>query len=255
MPAPGALGTGRCGRGRRLPDLGTHALLAALFDATDHGLSGTVRATDNSSTARPGLIRWARFVTLAAALCLAFAAPLVATGCSGDGASKAPGSSEASAPAGANMAGPVQKVVISRSAVANRPKPWVLTTPESAVRSYLDWTSYAYRISESSAATRTMSTSQEVRVDSYVQLNLQKSRLLDQTLRSITFGKPVAGSESTLLPAEEHWSYRYVSISEVGKTIGGPYEASYETTYTVVKNDKGDWVVDTVAVKAIGEIK
>lgn len=192
----------------------------------------------------------------AAVLLLVVAALLVTTGCSGgDAEKKSSGSAEASAPVGANMAGPVQKVVISKQALANKPKPWVLTTPESAVRSYLDWTSYAYRISESAAATRTMSASQEVRVDSYVQLNLQKSRLLDQTLRSITFGKPVVESKRTLLPAEEHWTYRYVSISEVGKTIGGPYEASYDTTYTVVKNGKGGWVVDTVAVEAIGEVK
>jgi len=186
---------------------------------------------------------------------LLVAALFLMVGCSNGGAPKSTVSAETSSAVGANMAGPVQRVVISKQAVANKPKPWVLSDPESAVRSYLDWTSYAYRITESSAATPTMSAGQEVRVDSYVQLNLQKSRLLDQTLASITFGKPSVGSTSTLLPATEHWTYRYVSIEEVGKTLAGPYTADYETTYTVVKNKRGGWVVDTVAVKALGEVK
>lgn len=201
------------------------------------------------------LPRTARFITTAAASCLAAAALLMMVGCSGGGVTKSAGSAEASAPVGANMAGPVQKVVIAKQAVANKPRPWVLSDPKSAVRSYLDWTSYAYRISESSVATLTMSATQEVRVDSYVQLNLQKSRLLDQSLETIVFGTPVVQGSRTLVPAKERWTYRYVSISEVGKTLAGPYEASYETTYGVVKNGKGGWVVDTVAVKAIGEVK
>lgn len=153
------------------------------------------------------------------------------------------------------MAGASQPVVVSMRAVRDKPKPWILSDPESAVRSYLDWTSYAYRIAESGVATRTMSTSEEVRVDSYVQYNLQKSRLIDQTLDTIVFGRPSVGSTSTLLPAKEHWTYRYVSISVVGKTIGGPYTADYETTYTVVKTKNSTWVVDAVTVKAIGTVK
>lgn len=197
----------------------------------------------------------ARFAISVAVLCLATAALSAMAGCSDGSAGKSSGSVEASAAVGRNMAGLSQKVVISKEAVADKPKPWVLSDPESAVRSYLDWTSYAYRIAESAAATPTMSAEQEVRVDSYVQLNLQKSRLLDQKLQVIVFGKPSVGSTSTLLPAKENWAYRYVSIAEVGKTVAGPYTADYETTYTVVKNSKGDWVVDTVAVKAIGEVK
>lgn len=197
----------------------------------------------------------ARFAISVAVLCLATAALSAMAGCSGGTPSDSPGSTETSAPVGRGMAGASQKVVIARGAVADKPKPWVLSDPESAVRSYLDWTSYAYRIAESAAATPTMSAEQEVRVDSYVQLNLQKSKLLDQKLQLIVFGKPSVGSTSTLLPAKENWAYRYVSISDVGKTIEGPFTAVYETTYTVVKNDMGDWVVDTVAVKAIGEVK
>ena len=198
----------------------------------------------------------ARSVALAALWCLSGVALLMIAGCSGGSTSAGTntGSSAASKTVGANMAGPSQKVIISKQALANRPHPWVLTTPESAVRSYLDWTSYAYRIATSDVATPTMSAKQAVRVDSYTQLNLQKSRVIDQTLKSITFGTQSVGSTSTLVPAREQWTYRYVSIKTVGQTIGGPYSVTYDTTYTVVKTSTG-WVVDSIQVKALGTVK
>jgi len=174
---------------------------------------------------------------------------LVMTGCNG--------SADTNAPIGRNMAGPAQTVVIAKSALESRPKPWVLATPEAAVRSYLDWVSYAYRIAQSEVATPTMSPTQEVRVDSYVQYNLESSRLIDQRLVAITFGKLSVGQTHTIVPAKESWAYRYVSIKAPGgTTIGGPYTASYDTTYTVVKSHKGSaWVVDAVDVKALGKVK
>lgn len=153
------------------------------------------------------------------------------------------------------MAGPVQKVVISKTTVDAKPGPWALSTPQATVRSYLDWVSYAYRIADSSVASRTMSPEEGVRVDAYAQLNLQKSRLLDQRLETIVFGKASVQATATLLPAREHWTYRYVSISEAGKTIGGPYTIDYDTTYTLVRAGKSNWVVDSVKAKALGEAK
>lgn len=190
------------------------------------------------------------------ALCLAAVAAVALTGCSGAASgAKSPAKSETTKQVGASMAGPVQKIVISKQAVASKPRPWDLSDPKSAVQSYLDWTSYAYRIAESSAATPTMSAAEEVRVDSYLQFNLQKSRILDQALDSVVFGKPSAGATSTTVPVRENWTYRYVSISEVGKTLEGPYKAIYDATYTVIKNSKGQWVVDSVVAKALGEVK
>jgi hypothetical protein len=199
----------------------------------------------------------ARVVATAVVVCLAAGALSAISGCSGgsSGANESAKSTEASSAVGRNMAGPSQKVVISKQAIAAKPQPWVLDTPEEAVRSYLNWTSYAYRIAESVVATPTMSDEQEVRVDSYNQLNLQKSQLLDQTLVAITFGKASVEGTRAILPAKEKWKYRYVSISEVGKTVGGPYDASYDTTYTLIKKKGGTWVVDDIAVKATGAIK
>jgi hypothetical protein len=187
--------------------------------------------------------------------CAACVALFALAGCSTGGAKTSPASVEASAPVGHNMAGPTQQVIISKQALANKPQPWVLSTPEAAVRSYLDWTSYAYRIAQSEVATPTMSAFQEVRVDSYNQLNLEQSRVIDQTPQSITFGKSAVEGTHTLVPAREQWTYRYVSIETVGKTLAGPYSVSYDTTYTVIQTKKGDWLVDSVKVKALGEVK
>jgi hypothetical protein len=153
------------------------------------------------------------------------------------------------------MAGPAVDVHITPEALASKPAAPVLSTPESAVRSYLDWTSYAYRIGQSIVATTTMSASEEVRVDSYVQYNLEKLRLIDQTLKSVTFGKPSVGSTSTLVPAHEQWTYRYVSIETAGKVLEGPYSAAYDSIYTVVKSKQGTWVVDSVNATALGTVK
>lgn len=181
---------------------------------------------------------------------------LIATGCSKSTTPNGNGvSSEATATQSGQMAGPAVEVHIPQSAVDDSPAPWNLRTPESAVRSYLDWITYAYRIGQSDVATPTMSAAEEVRVDSYNQYNLEKSRLVDQTLKAITFGKVSTGATSTLLPAKESWTYSYLFVAEGNKVIAGPYSADYDTTYTLVKNDKGEWVVDSVAAKAQGTVK
>jgi hypothetical protein len=153
------------------------------------------------------------------------------------------------------MAGPAAEVHVTEAAVAAMPKRWVLTTPEDAVRSYLDWTSYAYRLGQSAVATSVMTPKQGVRVDAYCQFNIEKKRLIDQRLTSLTIGKVVAGSTSTVVPVKEEWSYSYLSTESGNKAIGGPYTASYDSTYTVVKNKKGLWVVDSLKATARGTVK
>jgi len=181
---------------------------------------------------------------------------LAAVGCSGgQDAATGNGSADASATVGAGMGGPAVDVNVTQEALDSQPDPWVLTTPEDAVRSYLAWTSYAYRIGQSSVALPTMSSYEEVRVDSYIQYNLQKYRLIDQILESITFGTASAEASRAVLPATEEWTYRYVSIETAGETLEGPYSASYETTYTLVRNDEGNWVVDGVEATALGTVK
>jgi hypothetical protein len=181
---------------------------------------------------------------------------LAVAACSGSpGAGTGTGSADESATVGARMAGPVVEVKVTQEALDSKPEPPVLSTPESAVRSYLDWVSYAYRIGQSEVALPTISNYEEVRVDSYIQLNIQTYRLIDQTLDSITFGESSVDTSSAVVTAKENWTYRYVSIEEAGKTVEGPYSAVYETTYNLVKSENGDWVVDSVDAEAQGTVK
>ena len=174
-------------------------------------------------------------------------------GCFGGGQPNQ-GSAEESPTVGAHMGGPVVDVNVTQEMVDSKPEPWVLSTPESAVRSYLDWTSYAYRIGQSEVATATMTDQESIRVDSYTQYNIQKLKLIDQTLKSIKFGEPSIEGSTAIIPADEKWTYRYVSIKEAGKTLSGPHSATYKVTYHLVKTDEG-WVVDKVDAKAQGTVK
>lgn len=172
-------------------------------------------------------------------------------GCAGNGASTK-GTAASEQRRGFGMGGVEQTIAIPASFVRYKPAPWDLSTPEKAVRSYLDWISYAYRIGESDVATATQSPYQVVRTDAYIQANLQQERLLDQTLEEISFGKPRIEETRALVPARERWSYRYVSIKEPGRTVDGPRTVSYETTYTLTKSEQG-WVVHDIEVKRLSK--
>jgi hypothetical protein len=214
-------------------------------------VSTTDRTWDRLRSARTSW-RVAGVALLVSAL---FAAVLASAGCSnGVQANGSGASSEATASTSGHMAGPAAEVHIPQSAIDNAPAPWNLSTPETAVRSYLAWITYAYRIGQSDVATPTMTAAEEVRVDSYNQYNLEKSRLIDQRLNSITFGTPSKGATSTLVPAKESWTYSYLSVAEGNKSLGGPYSLSYETTYSMVKTTRG-WVVDSTTAKANGPVK
>jgi hypothetical protein len=153
------------------------------------------------------------------------------------------------------MGGPVVDVHVSQAVVDAKPKAMDQKTPEAAVRTYLDWTSYAYRIGQSGVANPTMSSYEEVHVNSFVQYNVQQGRLIDQRLDSITFGKQSVGATSTLVPAKESWTYSYLSIDTGNKVLGGPYTVSYDTTYTVAKDKQGVWLVDSVQATPLGPVK
>jgi hypothetical protein len=213
-----------------------------------------VRTTGHFQDRRARLGRAALLLHVVALGCLLV---LAMSGCSkaGNGTSAGTKSSAETSGTSGHMAGPPVEVHISQSAIDNSPAAWVLTTPESAVRSYLAWVSYAYRIGQSQVATPTMTAKEELPMDSYCQYNLEKARLLDQTLKSITFGAASTGTTSTLLPAKESWTYSYLSVKEGNPKIGGPYTVSYDTTYTVAKDKQGVWLVDSVQATPLGPVK
>ena len=156
---------------------------------------------------------------------------------------------------GQHMAGASIDVHVTEAALAATPKHWVLTTPESAVRSYLDWTSYVYRIGQTESAASAIGRHEFVRVDAYNQYNIEQQRLLDQKLNSLILGAERGSSTSVTVPAKEEWTYSYLSIKAGNPVIGGPYSASYDSTYTVVKSKNGNWLVDRVEVTPKGSVK
>ena len=118
-----------------------------------------VRTTEHPWNGRRPLARTGRLTRTLALFGLAGLVLVALAGCSapsqGTGVSSA-GSSTIPGMPGAHMAGPAAQVHISKSTFDAKPAPIVVTTPESAVRSYLDWTSYAYRIGDATVAQGTM---------------------------------------------------------------------------------------------------
>jgi len=172
----------------------------------------------------------------------------ISAGCTSD---EVAGEAEA---AGAGMGGPAVEVQVTEEALASEPETIDLSTPEAAVRSYLDWSSYAYRIAQPRVALPTMTSYQEVRVDAYIQYNIQKGRLIDQTLESLEVQDIREGEESVEVVVKETWSYNYVSVKNAGEVISGPHEASYDAIYTVVQQGD-DWVVDAVEATVLGPVE
>jgi hypothetical protein len=149
---------------------------------------------------------------------------------------------------------PTSPVASTAASSLPAPAPANLATPDAAVASYLDWTSYAYLIGNSDVASHTMSPEEEVRVNSYTQLNKEQQRRIAQTLASF---KPrrasVEGTRATL-GASETWRYRYLS-ADGARAISETYTASYEATYNLVLVKPKRWIVDSVDVRSLGEVK
>lgn len=129
------------------------------------------------------------------------------------------------------------------------PAPWDLTTPESSVRSYLDWVSFSYRMANSDIPTATMTPGEGVRVDSYIQLNRMEGKGLEQELQSIELTPISEDASSAVLTAREEWTYRYFSLDTL-EYLSDLTRESYETTYTLVHEAPG-WLVDSVEAQVI----
>lgn len=147
----------------------------------------------------------------------------------------------------------VPPVSTERPAEPRKPKA-DLTTPENAVRSYLDFVSYAYLLGKSEVASQTMGPAELARVDGYIGLDRKRGRKIDQQLKTLTFGKAVAkGADKQLVPANEAWVYRYVDLLS-GTYKGGPKRASLDATFTVERGPTG-WLVTSVEATATTPVR
>jgi hypothetical protein len=132
------------------------------------------------------------------------------------------------------------------------PAPPMLKDPRTAVYSYLLWISYAYRVLNSDVASRTFDPFEEVRVNSYVMYNFQEGRAIDQRLLVAKIKSWRSAGSTATVSMHEEWVYRYISTA-TGTYTTPALNASYETTYTVVRQKgRGDWVVHSVEATSSG---
>lgn len=134
-----------------------------------------------------------------------------------------------------------------------QPPPPALKDPRTAVYSYLLWISYAYRVLNSDVASKTFDPYEEVRVNSYVMYNFQEGRAIDQRLLDAKLRDWESKGDTATVSMSESWVYRYIS-TKTGKYTTPALNASYDTTYTVVKL-KNDWVVHSVEATSSAPVK
>ncbi len=169
----------------------------------------------------------------------------------------APGAEERVAPAGSVETTRTFDNAVKKPPLPQPPPPPMLTRdPRTSVYSYLLWISYAYRILNSDVATMAFSPYEEVRVNSYVQLNRQEGRAIDQQLMKLDFPRePVIQEATATVPAVETWKYRYIS-TKTGEYNSPWHDATYDTTYTLVRDEgRSAWLVDRVDAEPRGEVK
>ena len=172
-------------------------------------------------------------IALAAVLAVAIVAPLA--GC----ASKTAGTTTAR---GEKVPAPV------------RPPLWDLATPEKAVRSYLDWTTLAYRMANSDLASRTTDPNELVHVDSYVELNKENgNKGIDQHLKDFRIVSSSREGTAVVLVTKETWAYRYFSLADQ-TYMTAEYTARYDATYTVGAGPSGGWVVGDVQASPLDPV-
>lgn len=162
-----------------------------------------------------------RLGTLAAILCIATAASAAVTSCTPSGATS--------------------RMKLSPPVV---PRALDLSSPEAAVRTYVAYTNFAYRMVNSDLASQAATPYEGVRVDSFIELNKEKDQGIEQTLVKSSARSTSQEGTRTLIAVTEEWRYRYFSISKREYT-SPMYTASYDATYTAVKDAKG-WIVDKV---------
>ena len=129
-----------------------------------------------------------------------------------------------------------------------------LSSPTAAVGTYLEWITFAYRLADSNVATQTFTPWQEVRVDSYIQLNTQENRAIEQHLDVFELRDSITAEPTATVAAYEEWTYRYFTIDTI-EWIGEENRATYETTYTVVLQSDGRWLVADVDAEPLTELK
>lgn len=142
------------------------------------------------------------------------------------------------------------------SGEARPPAPPALADPEGAVRSYLAWVSYAYLIGDFQVAESVMTADEAVRVDAYIELNRQAGKRIEQQVQALELHRVDSGevTASATVAGREQWRYRYLS-ADGRRALTEWYTSSYETTYTLLADDRGRWLVTSVMATPLTEVR
>lgn len=124
-----------------------------------------------------------------------------------------------------------------------------LSTPEASVRTYLEWTSFSYRMANSEIATPAMTAEEWVGVDSYIEKNRQEGKGIEQFLASLEIRSDTTQESAATVATLEDWDYRYFSLDTLAY-VSDPLTASYETTYTLVLVGQ-EWFVHDVEARPL----
>lgn len=129
-----------------------------------------------------------------------------------------------------------------------------LSTPESSVRAYLDWTSYAHRMANSEVASDAMTVWWGVHVDSYIEkMRQEENKGIDQRLERLDVRSSSVEDTGAVVTASEDWTYRYFSLADQ-TYLTERHSITYDTTYTLTL-EGGRWLVSDVKAEARGELK
>lgn len=179
-------------------------------------------------------------------ICMAFLISSTLSGCATTGGDETPVVEDSATGNGASEETPAAQFM--------PPESTDLSTPEAAVRTYLDWISYAYRTKNPLAAWDYMTSWEFVRVDAYTQKNFAEGRGIDQQLTTFDITQ-VSGSETTKsVDTYEEWTYRYFGLD--GEYISEELTATFTNRYTVVRDaQRNVWLVDKVYAVPKGEVE
>lgn len=135
------------------------------------------------------------------------------------------------------------------------PPPLVLSDPRASVMTYIAWVNRAYRLADSQVATAAMDPYEHVRVDSYIQLNREKGRAIEQELLGFELTGLGTRDGTATLAARERWRYRYFALDTL-KYQGPEHLARYDATYTVTLDPaKRLWFVSRVEARPLDPLK
>lgn len=129
------------------------------------------------------------------------------------------------------------------------------STPKQAVTAYLSAIPEAYFSLEVTAVAPFVTERQEVREDSYIELNRQEGKALEMTLlsyRVLEAPEPSDDGTSAVVRTDETWRWRYWDV-QTRKPSTGWATTTYRMEYSVERHGSGWLVAGTKILEQSGD--